>query len=479
MAARSSQSNTMLYSLITFVGLFVIATVCAVIFYVKSEEYRTQLETLRTDTERLATAREQTALTRIVGKAEAGKSYLATMQSLVNTLYRAITGQDPSEEIPSDVKVNDVIMQINNTMAALGTDANPAVGVEGVALLNVIEDLKQKLDGARSRLQQLQDAYYALQDDFDSLQEQMQQRQNLFLSELDTSQSLTDQIRTEFEQLRRQMENATEEQIATYRERLENEQARLRARQLELQETERRLQENESLLQDALAKLEAIKPRPDVEVPAYRPDARIVRVDLQNELVTLDVGRQDRVYPGLTFAIYQSNVPIPEDGKGKAEIEVFQVGQQVSVARIVRWDRRNPIVPDDRVVNLIWDPKTSNQFVVVGDFDTTRDGRINPDGAEQVKELIERWGGVVQDDITIDTDFVIVGAEPVVPPRPTQDELDVDPTAFQRYENSRRRAEVYNEMLTKAGNLRVPVFNYERFLYLIGYDTLSAKMGVN
>ncbi|MHC4927355.1 MAG: hypothetical protein ACYTER_08510, partial [Planctomycetota bacterium] len=45
MAARQgTQSNAMLYTLITFVALFVIATVCAVIFYIKSEEHRTSDE---------------------------------------------------------------------------------------------------------------------------------------------------------------------------------------------------------------------------------------------------------------------------------------------------------------------------------------------------------------------------------------------------------------------------------------------------
>lgn len=481
MAARSSQSNSnaMLYSLITFVGLFVIATVCAVIFYVKSEEYRTQLETLRTDTDRIATAAERAAMGRIVGKSESGKSYMAKMQSLLDTLYQAITGLEPSAEVPADVKVNTAIMQINNAIAALGSDANPALGAQGIALVNMIKDLKEKLEGSRTQVAQLGDALSALQDEFDMLQTQMQQRQNLFLNELETSQSLIDQIRAEYNALREQMDKATEEQIATYRERLENEQARLRARQLELQELEQKLQETESMLQEALAKLEGIKPRPDVEVAAYRPDAKIIRVDLQNELVTLDIGTKDRVYPGLTFAIYQSNVPIPEDGKGKAEIEVFQVGQQVSVARIVTWDKRNPVVPDDLVVNLIWDPKMNNKFVIVGDFDTTGDGRIDPKGVDHVKDLIERWGGIIQDDITIDTDFVIVGIEPTIPERPTADELDADPTAFQRYENAMQRARKYNEMLTKAEKLRVPVFNYERFLYLIGYNTLAARMGIN
>jgi hypothetical protein len=469
----------MLYSLITFVGLFVIASVCAVVFYVKSEEYRTLHVTNRADVAKIASDREQATLSRIVGKPESGKSYLATMQGLVDKLYRAVTGQDASEEIPADVKVNEAIMQINTTLEALGPDANPAYGPDGVALLNTINDLKQKLDAARTQMQQMQDAYYALEGDMDESKLHLRQQQDLFLTELGTSQTLANDIRNQFDILQQQINKAKEEEILSYRERLENEQARLRQGQLDLQETERKMKETEVMLQDAIAKLEAIKPKPDVKVAAFKPDARIVRVDLQNGLVTLDVGTKDHVYRGLTFAIYQNNAPIPEDGQGKAEIEVFQVGQQVSVARIIRSDKRNPIVPDDLVVNLIWDSKSSNQFVVIGDFDINQDGRIDPDGNAQIKELIERWGGKIVDDITIDTDFVVVGIEPVIPIRPTQDDLDADPTAFQRYETARQKSEVYNKFLTKAGSLRVPVFSQKQFMYLIGYDTLAAKLTSN
>ncbi len=40
-AARRKQSNAMLYTLIIFVGLFIVATTVAVFFYVKAEDYRT------------------------------------------------------------------------------------------------------------------------------------------------------------------------------------------------------------------------------------------------------------------------------------------------------------------------------------------------------------------------------------------------------------------------------------------------------
>ena len=39
-ARRRKQSNAMLYTLITFVGLFIVATTIAVIYYVKAEEYK-------------------------------------------------------------------------------------------------------------------------------------------------------------------------------------------------------------------------------------------------------------------------------------------------------------------------------------------------------------------------------------------------------------------------------------------------------
>jgi outer membrane murein-binding lipoprotein Lpp len=479
MAARGSQSNTMLYSLITFVGLFVIATVCAVIFYIKAEDSRSQFQAQQGNVDKIASVREQTALNRIVGRTESGQSYMGTAMSLVNKLYKAITGQDPSEEIPADVRVNEAVMQINAVLAGLGQDGGPTLGADGISLLGTIKDLKQKLDASRTQMQQLQAAYTALENDLDQTKAQLAQRQTLFLSELQTSQSLADEIRGQFDQLKEQTRSATDEQIQSYRDRLESEQARLRQGQLEMQEADRKMRETESLLDQAMAKLEAIKPKPDVKVTAFNPDARIVRVDLQNGLVTLDIGAADHVYRGLTFAVYQGNLPIPEDGQGKAEIEVFQVGQQVSVARIIRTDKRNPIVPEDLVVNLIWDAKTNKQFIVIGDFDINGDGKVDPDGSSQVKELIERWGGTIQENVTIDTDFVVMGNQPVLPQRPTQDELDADPTALQRYESAAQRAKMYNDFLAKAGNLRIPTFSYRQFIYLIGYDTLSSKLSAN
>jgi hypothetical protein len=244
---------------------------------------------------------------------------------------------------------------------------------------------------------------------------------------------------------------------------------------MELTQTQTKLAQTSQFLKEALAKMEAIRPRPDKNVAAYQPDAGILRVDLQNERVYLDAGAENHVYPGLTFAVYDRNKPIPEDGHGKAEIEVFQIEPKVSVARIVKSDKKNPIVKEDIVANLIWDSKTSNRFVVIGEFGFNNNGLIDTDGAKRIREMIERWGGTIDNNVSINTDFVIVGSAPHPLPKPEQTQLDIDPTLQQKYESSLKATESYNAELARAGELSVPVFNQKRFLYLVGDNALLEK----
>ena len=477
MAARqASQSNAMLYSMVTFVALFIIAAILAVVYYVKSEDFRTQAELAAEDLRSIANASEKGSLARIVGKPTQGKSYLGTMQQVVDNLYSFILGQQPADNFPATVKFNEISMKIAAlNKNVLAEDVNPAIGPNGVALLKTIEELKLKLDNARAEIDNLDKLNENLQIDLDDATDRGEQSRQNFVAELDQFQSEVDQIRDSFDELKTVIDGATAEQIETFQEKVDDGLAKLRQKQLDLQSTEEKLDESDTLLQDALTKLETIKPKPDNEVQAHQPDAQIVRIDSQNGIVYLDAGVKDHVYRGLTFAIYDRNKPIPEDGEGKAEIEVFQVTDQVSAARIVKSDTKNPVVKDDIVANLIWDRNIPNRFVVTGEFDFNNDGRIDSNGDQRIAELISRWGGLVDDDITVDTDFLIVGVEPAALRRPSQYELDSDPMAQQRYEMSAQKIGHYNQLLDKAGNLGIPVFNQKRFLFLIGYDTLANK----
>ena len=204
-----------------------------------------------------------------------------------------------------------------------------------------------------------------------------------------------------------------------------------------------------------------------------KPDGKIISTETSAEVVFLDIGSVDKVYPGLTFSVYDRGAPIPTDGKGKAEIEVFDVDKNTAIARIVKSSMKNPIIEDDIIVNLIWDSKAVNSFVIAGEFDFNADGRIDSDGTTKLAQLIENWGGKVEKAVTIDTDFVVLGVPPRILAKPSLDTIESDPMAMDKYEDSLDASEFYKDVKTQAKDLYVPIFGLKRFLNFIGYEAIA------
>ena len=96
---------------------------------------------------------------------------------------------------------------------------------------------------------------------------------------------------------------------------------------------------------------------------------------------------------------------------------------------------------------------------------------------KRIKALIEKWGERVDDNITIDTDFLILGQKPMIISRPTLEEQQQDPTALQKYEASLQKLDQYNAVQKRAQGLWIPILTYDKFLYFIGYKTTSSQAG--
>ena len=71
---KRRQSNAMLYTLITFVGLFIVATTVAVIYYVKAEELRTTTADAVNELGKMASADEVRRVGDIVGTKQIGRA---------------------------------------------------------------------------------------------------------------------------------------------------------------------------------------------------------------------------------------------------------------------------------------------------------------------------------------------------------------------------------------------------------------------
>ena len=216
--------------------------------------------------------------------------------------------------------------------------------------------------------------------------------------------------------------------------------------------------------------------RADVINPIVRQvDAKIVRVP-NNEVCYINLGYGDQVTPGLTFEVYDKaeGVPaIPDNASGdeqlpvgKASIEITHVGTTSSECRIVKISPGAVISEGDVIENLVYDPHVKYNFYVFGKFDLANNGRPNDPDADVIKRLITQWGGKLTDKVNVDTDFVVLGSEPVLP-NFSKDELTAENQ--DKLDKAIAAQNQYNDIKAQAQELHIPIMNQNRFLYYVGF----------
>ncbi len=475
-ARRRKQSNAMLYTLITFVGLFIVATTIAVIYYVDAEDKKTRLADIQNQIDDLADSGERNALGTIIGTKASRKSWLGTMVEHLDGTASRIVGGVP-ETTSAEAKINDVNTKVGNALKSAQEHIDIA-DANTIGLVQIIGDLTAELDNTIKAKLATQKQLNDLEQKFANANKANSEKEQALQSEKNKLQEQVNQIQADYNDLQVRLEQSTTEQVDTYRNQLEQARANLKALNDILLKTQAELKMSEDIMKRAQQEVMDIKPPPDHEVLAHRADGRIILIDDQAKVVHLNIGSNQHVYRGLTFTVYDRSGPIPKDGKGKAEIEVYDVAETYSAARITRSEAKRPILDGDIVANLIWNSDKTNVFVVAGDFDLDNDGNFDSNAIGRIRALIEKWGGRVADTISIDTDFLLLGGQPQVPTQqPTFEELELDPGAMQRYEALLQRLNHYNQLQGQAQALWIPVFRYERFLYFIGYKGQISQAG--
>ena len=222
--------------------------------------------------------------------------------------------------------------------------------------------------------------------------------------------------------------------------------------------------------------------RVNTQDPIVRhPDGHIIRIPVK-DTVYIDLGASQSVTPGLTFEVYDKIDGIPPAGdagnddnlpKGKASIEVVHVGPTSSECRVIHTALGQQINEGDLIANLVFDPNVKYKFVVYGDFDLDQNGVATPQDADVIKRLVTQWGGSLMDTVNVDTDFVVLGKEPVVPSF-SKEELQ-DPFNAKKLADAQAAADAYAKVRDTAKDLHIPILNQNRFLYLTGYFEQSRR----
>jgi len=534
-AGRRQQSNAMLYTVITFVGLFIVATTVAVIFYVKAEKLRTIAATSQSRLEEMASPAEQQRIGALVGAKVGRKSRLGTMLDYLDAVVYSIVGGLP-EETSAEVKVDTAGRKIKEALEPLARKypdiqtADPNT----TGLIQIVEKVTAKLDNTTNATVALAEQLEQLQKRFDDAVAIGLEKEQALLAEKEKYQQQVDDIAQDYSELKALVQQTSEQQVQTLAAQLDEEKANNKTLRQQLLKSQAELKMTEDRMKRAQQKLQELVPPPDNEIAAYKPDGEIILIDEAAGLVHLNIGSDDHVYRGLTFSVYDKNIPVPRHGRGKAEIEVLSVEKKISTARIIpsedfekalnkllaenidiitimlsfqkpqeqrardferfaegspdrlkilnnlaaAYDERGskrPVMLGDIVANLIWDSDKANVFVVVGGFDLDGDGNIDRYAGDKIKSLIEEWDGRVDDTVTIDTDFLVLGRAPEALRKPTFEEMEIDPMAMRKYEQSLQKLDHYEEVLKLAKDLSIPIFNTERFLCFIGYKTQAGR----
>jgi hypothetical protein len=450
MAIRSGGGTGVLVALVVFVVTTVFCLVFMIVFYAGKNETATKL------------AEAQAELKTFINTAQQQDDAVKQLKAAASNEGQSLYG-----------------FLMNRTGAITDLVGSPrtadAKSIQGELGLRDGETAKTALTDLRRQLRAKTDEVASLNNRITELTKQATAlREEVDVAKRD-GQKLAEAVRSEFagydsagRELVSQTEDARREMIRTIEE-LKSKHANAVG---ELQSEIDQLRASTAIIQsrnDVLVKkLEAMELKP--QNAAELVDGRVIAIEGTDDQVFIDIGKRDRVVPGMTFEVFDdANAIAASDktGRGKASIQILRVADSTSTAKIIRQSTGRPVVKDDVIANAVFNPDYQFKFLVHGKFDVDGDGRPSDSEAQYLRSRILEWGGEIIDGDTLvgDLDFLVLGMQPPMPPPLPQDATDAQLQASIEARNAR---ETYDRLFKEAIDARIPVLNWNRFQVLTG-----------
>ena len=346
---------------------------------------------------------------------------------------------------------------IENVNAANLTGAVDQLVAQVNALKQQNQTLSQNLADAQAGAQQAKDQS---QQQMAALQDQVRQAQQQRQEAIASNQTVDEgkkQLATEFD-------TKVEDLVGNFNATSQQQQQQNQ----ELASSKKKLQSDFDALQ------KRFRTRFDADQMITSPDGTIIRSPAGGTLY-IDLGRQNHITTGMTFEVYDGVRGIPRMEsqtdpalpKGKGSIQVVSVNPTQAECRIVQATPGQTIRAGDVIANLAYDKNVPVRFRIYGDFDLDNNGRSDASDRERLSSLVRQFGGEIVDDVTVKTDVLVLGTEPVVPT--LQGDERNDPTKQAEQFRLQQQRDQYEAVLNKALSLNIPVLNQNQFLYYIGY----------
>ncbi len=428
------------YVLILLAFLFLVSTTLAVLFYVRNDENVKGLGEEKTRNSKLA-----------------GESSKKT--TVINGLVKKIAGRIVSAEAATE--------EANQRLSSLKTDyGSLSSAVEGLS--NDTADLKSQIEKGKLIHSELRNEIDQKQKSIGDIKQRLNEQNKLLRDELTATGKL---YKKGLDNYKAEVDKANEEFKAILKQRdrrIDSLDAELGNKAMDIQRLDAHVARLQKIIRDVKGKAGSVG-----EWLVSKPSGKVAKVLLHQGICYINLGERDRVTAGLTFSVFSARTGVTKTTdkngkiKPKAKIVIVNVGLTTSECRITKTeDKNDPIIEGDLLVNLVFSSTRTYNFVVEGEFDLYGTGRSDPLANRHVRAIIERFGGKVADEISISTDFVVMGDEPTRPQKPAE---DAPPAVWKIYRERMKTYDYYRQVKATAVSLQIPVLNTNRFLAYSGH----------
>lgn len=461
MAGRTSSSIgvgvTITVLAIATLGLFV----ATAIFFGKYSSAQQTIRQLQSDTDQYITSAERSQED-VRAALQAAKS---SKKSLVGYL---VSGTQQTMQRVTGAR-GDTFAQMSEKLARVP-------GAESRSLMGVIAERDGRITALQGQLEAAEAARNTALADLKAENDRLKGIQARHAETLDSLNGEIGKLRDEVNQYRTGVADAQ----SSMDRRVDTVRQSARERETELLGKISKLEEQTLILSEQLASLrrtqssQVLKGKDEFALV----DGEVIGINPATNEVIINRGGRQKAQLGMTFAVYSDANAIqvdPASGeyrRGKATIEIISVSDDTSTCRILSDTRGVPVVRGDVVANAVYDANKIYKFVVFGNFDTNGDGAATPQERIEIAALVSAWGGETTDDLSGDTDFLVLGERPVLPPKP---DVNAPREILEQYLRLERDMLRYEELYKAAAATSVPILNQNRFYTLIGKTPVAPR----
>jgi hypothetical protein len=237
-APKRQQSSSMLYTLIGFVGLFIVATALAVVLYIKFEDQRRIAQESQRNLEELANPAEWRNRGQIIGTRQNRMTYLGTMIAYLDNLTSIIIG-GPLEDTSAEVKSRDADAQakdaLNQAQIYIDTEA---IDPNTTGLVDIVSKLRAKLDNITNEKAAMEKEISEQRLRFEDAMAISNEKEQELAAEKEKYHQQSIEITQKYNELKSLMEQTSDERAQTLKAQLDETRDNLREINQELLRTQ-------------------------------------------------------------------------------------------------------------------------------------------------------------------------------------------------------------------------------------------------